>query len=572
MGPVHGGEYALHKLEAPPNPPSHEPRPTLTLSQLAPGKYVDTVARVACVRVSERVDEMGLKPVLTGVLEDRTFKLPFVCHRISLPLTLNSVFKFKSVYVHEFEDKSLVIVLTEYSRVEPWEDGDPGNFFWVPRIGDIRRPVSDVTLTGIIVNVYSPSGLVKRCNRCGRIIEDVCPNGCGEGWSWDLRISAKLYDGSGSIRTIFTRHAAAKVLEKSLGEIMYLANTLKPYRSSGQESLSFKLKLPHEMEVVEAVVEDALSFRRSGRLIVPDGLTLLYFPVDEKAPPAASETSIKKLDPRNQNDSRIMRRLVEKALDVKIRDVTGKGFVHNIYLLEDPKPLYSCERAKLYLGFSIKVTLDYDIVNVEATPEALVRESVWDYIRWRRARGASANAIKKTLLAWRTNVLMAPFGRYGRIEEVVFEHAGEHSVSERDRRTLVDFWKEVYDVDVSPDEMPLLKVKPAESESLFTYPPSTLYFDENTVFIPNRIWNYVAGRKAALGRRVQQIMGKVIREVKIAGKAFELQEEVEGRVDVQRILLQEIHQKILGKKVRVRGSIVKVGGQLYLFPNSAAVI
>jgi hypothetical protein len=395
------GGHLPPEPKALPNPASYEPRPVLTLSQLTPGRYVDTVARVAYVRVCERVDEMGLKPVSTGILEDGTFKLPFICHKVSLPLTFNSVFKFKSAYVHEFADRSLMVILTEYSRVKPWEVEDFRNFLWVPRIGDIRRPVSDVTLTGTITNVYDPSGLVKRCNKCGRIMEDVCPNGCNEDWSWDLRISSKLYDGSGSIKAIFTRHLAAKMLQRSLGEIMYLASTSKPSRSNGQETSAFSLKLPQELEVVEAVVEDALSFRRSDRLIVPDEVTLLYFPIDQKVPLIASETSIKKLDARDPNDSRILRRLVEKALDIKIREITGKGLVHNIYLLEGPIQLYSCERTRLYLGFSIKATVDHDNVYIEVTPEALVRESVWDYIRWRRMRGASANTIKQTLLAQR---------------------------------------------------------------------------------------------------------------------------------------------------------------------------
>jgi hypothetical protein len=37
-----------------------------------------------------------------------------------------------------------------------------------------------------------------------------------------------------------------------------------------------------------------------------------------------------------------------------------------------------------------------------------------------------------------------------------------------------EFWKQIYDIDISPDEIPLLKVKMVNSEATFTYPPSFL--------------------------------------------------------------------------------------------------
>jgi hypothetical protein len=45
--------------------------------------------------------------------------------------------------------------------------------------------------------------------------------------------------------------------------------------------------------------------------------------------------------------------------------------MQGIYLLEEPISLYRCERAKLYLGFSLRVSLIEDNkVTVEATPQA----------------------------------------------------------------------------------------------------------------------------------------------------------------------------------------------------------
>ena len=96
----------------------------LTLSELIPGRYVSAIARIAYVRTSERTDALGTKLVFTGVLEDSTFKASFVSHRISYPLIRNSVYKFNSGYVHEFDDKSVLFVVTEHTKIEPKNVGD----------------------------------------------------------------------------------------------------------------------------------------------------------------------------------------------------------------------------------------------------------------------------------------------------------------------------------------------------------------------------------------------------------------------------------------------------------------
>ena len=73
-----------------------------------PGQYSSTTVRVAYVRTSERTDVLGTKTVFNGIMEDATSKIPFVSHRVTYPLIRNSVYRFNSAYVHEFEDKSLL--------------------------------------------------------------------------------------------------------------------------------------------------------------------------------------------------------------------------------------------------------------------------------------------------------------------------------------------------------------------------------------------------------------------------------------------------------------------------------
>ena len=65
--------------------PSQEPRiAEVTLSELVPGKYVSTTARVVYLRTIEKQDALGTKVIFSGILEDSTFKVPFVSHRTSL--------------------------------------------------------------------------------------------------------------------------------------------------------------------------------------------------------------------------------------------------------------------------------------------------------------------------------------------------------------------------------------------------------------------------------------------------------------------------------------------------------
>jgi len=64
-------------LQTIPVPPSsQQPRPQVTLSELIPGKYVSTIARVVYLKTSERQDALGSKVIFSGILEDSTFKVP----------------------------------------------------------------------------------------------------------------------------------------------------------------------------------------------------------------------------------------------------------------------------------------------------------------------------------------------------------------------------------------------------------------------------------------------------------------------------------------------------------------
>src|SRR5918996_2604802 len=231
--------------------PSQESRISdVTLSELIPGKYVSTTARVVYLRAIEKQDALGSKMIFSGILEDSAFKIPFVSHRISSPLIRNCVYKFQSAYVHEFPtEKSLLLVITEHTKISPKDIEDYREYIWKPTIDSIKRPVKSLALQGVITTIHGNSGLIKRCNKCKSILyDDACPNKCpkGEGWGWDLRVSCKLYDGSGSIKMILTKDIASKVLQRNLAELVLLASTKMKSLPSNNSS---NIQLPPSSEI-----------------------------------------------------------------------------------------------------------------------------------------------------------------------------------------------------------------------------------------------------------------------------------------------------------------------------------
>src|SRR6266487_3152636 len=267
----------------PTQPSRQQPRPQLVLSELIPGKYVATTARIVYLKTSERQDALGDKLVFSSLLEDSTFKVPFVSHRISYPLIRNSVYNFYSAYVHEFEDKSVLLVVTEHTKIEPKNIEDYREFIWTPKIESIKRPVHYIGLQGVITTIHSNSGLVKRCNKCKSILYDSCPNKCTEGWGWDLRVSSRLYDGSRSTKMILTKDIASKVLQKNLSELILLTHQPIPSNNINRFQTSIcKIKIPDGIDIIEAVSENMSSYRRSGKLIVTDGRNLVFFPTNEE--------------------------------------------------------------------------------------------------------------------------------------------------------------------------------------------------------------------------------------------------------------------------------------------------
>jgi hypothetical protein len=560
-----------------------EPRPQLTLVDLSPKKYVDTTARVLFLKVTERQDDLGSKQVFTGMIEDATFRIPFVSHNINYGLLRDTVYKFKNAYVHEFQDKGLLLVITEHTNIiiqEITDWNEQKQFVYEPKIGLIKRPIQNITLSGIITTVHNNSGLVKRCNKCRSLLyEEQCPNTCNDGWGYDLRISSRLYDGSGSIKMVLTKDIASRIMQRNLSELILLASQTKlaptdSLNGKFHSSSIYSLSVPNEIEVIEAVTDNpSTSYRKSDKLIVTDGRNLLFMPTNEAHQfTESNERNLKNSDPE---DRKIIRRLIEKAIDLNIRKITGKGMLQGIYLLEEPMKLYSCERAYMYIGFSLRVSVreKHDDnrtsvkTHVEVLPQAYVRESVLEYIKMRRENGASADSVIRHLTGLRNKIIVAPTGNYGIIVDVITKKASEQKISDTDSRNLVTFWREVYDIDIHPDEMPLLKVKMMNSENTFTYPPSMVFYGEDSFVINAGLQKLIQDKKYVLNVRTDKVIQQTLQDIKIGEIKLEFEGDTSQSNNVQSVLLQEIKEKLYGKGVKTRGSIMLVHDEPCYFPN-----
>jgi hypothetical protein len=397
------------------------------------------------------------------------------------------------------------------------------------------------------------------------------------------------------MKMVLTKDIASKVLQRNLAELVLLASSKVGFprqnNNSQPRSTEITLKIPDSIDVIEAVTEELSpsSFRSSDKVIITDGRNLVYFPPNEEDELKFSEYVKRSLQASNIEDRKIIRRLIEKALDIGIRKVTGMRKMQGIYLLEEPVPLYRCEQAKLYLGFSVQVNIREDkneddnndnktscTVVMESTPQSYVRESILDYVRLRRGRGASANSVINNLTKYRNKVIVAPSGNYGCIVDVIARKAGSQPVSDTDQRNLVDFWKQIYGIDISPDEIPLLKVKMMNSENIFTYPPSMCFFGNDSLFIPADVQKFVEYKKSTVKARMDKVVYSLVNEqesLRIGNSRLEFGGQTVSNTnsDIQVQLLHEVRQKLFGRNVAARGSAMFVHDELWFFPNQLRV-
>jgi hypothetical protein len=184
----------------------------------------------------------------------------------------------------------------------------------------------------------------------------------------------------------------------------------------------------------------------------------------------------------------------------------------------------------------------------------------------KRENGASAQSLIRHLVNTRNKVIVAPSGNYGAIVDVITRKASNQSISDTDHRNLVQFWNEVYDLHISGDEMPLLKIRLINSPQSFTYPPSMVFYGNETLVISAGLQKYIQDKKMNLKYRMDKVVNDALKDLKIGDVKIEFDNKIESS-NIQNVLLQEIKEKLYGKEVKARGSIMYVHDELWFFPS-----
>jgi len=540
-----------------------------SLSDLSSKTYSTVKARVVIIKAKEKDDALGRRRYLFGICEDQTFRSPFICYKPYPYFFRDGVFEFRGCYVHEFDDKSLLLIATERSTIDYLVNEDPTKYVWNPQIGDIRRPMGTcrVTLQGILSQISSSSGLVQRCEECGRVaFESKCPNGHSGKLFWAVRVAGRLSDKTGSISIVFPQHTACRMLGRTVGEILQLADGPANYPSDHLPE-SFALQLPTEIEVGEAYAEEPDEYRSANSPVVVDlNDSRITYPKNLK-PAGVFGQETKKLLPAKKEDQRDLLRLVEKLLEIRICGISQLPKVNGIFLVEGPTELYAAEKAKLYVGFRLKLNLQEDgQLTVSALPSAEAYESVFDYVAWRRQRGASPNAIKNTILNYRKTVAFAPNGELACIVNLAFKKAKDFTVPAYEL-ALPEFWKKIHDDDVDPNETPLVVAKSYRFDLELTFPPSCVFFDKQSLRLSFGTQCFMDKKRRAARLRTREILSESLTDFAIGDCKLPLTGQGDCDPDARQLLLQDIRDKLLGKTVKATGSVIQADKTLFFIPQ-----
>ena len=540
-----------------------------SLSQLLPRTYSTVKARVVIIKCKQKQDELGKRDYIFGICEDSTFRVPFICYKPYPSFFRDAVFEFNDCYVHEFDEKSLLLVVTERSSIVHLANEDPQKYVWRPVIGGIKRATGScrITLQGTLSQISGSSGLVERCEACGRVAFDgKCPNDHEEKLFPAVRIAGRLADATGSMNVVFSQYLACKLLGRTIGEILQLTQG-SPLYSGGPISETLAFHIPDQIEVIEAYSDSPDEFRSARSPIVVDLNESRIIYANNLKPRSTFGAETKKLDLNKPEDRRDLAKLAEKLIQIKIQSTTRLPKTNGIYLTEDAIPLYRTENAKLHVGFKIGVRILEDSrLLVDAVPCAEVFESLLDYVDWRRQRGASPSAIKKTMLNYRKNVVFAPRGELGCVVDLLFKKARDFVVPAYEL-SLPDFWEKIHSVDVNPEERPLVVLRSYRYDLELTFPPSCVFHDRHSLRLSYGTQRFIERKHQQARAMAKEVLSRALSSFMIGDFNLERLQVTDARTDAKELLLTDIREKLLGRTLKATGSVIETNNRLYFIPR-----
>jgi hypothetical protein len=93
-----------------------------------------------------------------------------------------------------------------------------------------------------------------------------------------------------------------------------------------------------------------------------------------------------------------------------------------------------------------------------------------------------------------------------------------------------------------------------------------VFYGDETLVISAGLQKYIQDKKANLKYRVDKVVNDALKDLKIGDLKLEFDNKIESN-NIQNVLLQEIKEKLYGKEVKARGSIMLVHDELWFFPS-----
>jgi hypothetical protein len=100
-------------------------------------------------------------------------------------------------------------------------------------------------------------------------------------------------------------------------------------------------------------------------------------------------------------------------------------------------------------------------------------------------------------------------------------------------------------------------------------PPSVCFFaGGDSLVIPADVQGFIENKKSSIKARIDEIASKAIQDLRIGTTGLGSDPAiVDQQNDIQTQLLHEIRQKLFGRNVSARGSIISVHDELWFFPG-----
>ena len=168
----------------------------------------------------------GETDILEGVLGDETGKLPFTDWDPTPALEAGADVRIEDVYAREFRGVPS-LNLTRFSTVTPLSESiavaDEAPHHSIATAVDTGG-IFDVSVTGTVLEVRDGSGLIERCPKCGRVIQNgQCRSHGAVDGEDDLRVKAIFDDGSDTVTVVLDDELTADVYGGGLEDALAAA-------------------------------------------------------------------------------------------------------------------------------------------------------------------------------------------------------------------------------------------------------------------------------------------------------------------------------------------------------------